>query len=244
MIRYMKNIIFKIIKERFGKYQIYGVNKFRKFFRMMLKKIMYPYGRFIKTPINLFRNKSKSERLLEIGPGMDRLLGFETINIVWGWNVDYIYDASKKLPFETGTFDLIYASHILEHTPWYDLDATFNEWVRVLKPNGIIEIWIPDGYKLSKLLCDIEEDITRDEWEKDSWRPFNEENNPYKWVNGRILYGAIKEYPSWHTAIITPKYLNMIMTKAGLVKITRMENSEVRGVDHGWINLGMRGFKP
>lgn len=208
-----------------------------------LGMVVYPYARFIGTPLNLFNNKKKTNRQLEIGPGPRRVPGFETINVVWGRDVDYIGDASKKLPFPVGSFDIVYASHVLEHTAWYELEATLAEWTRVLKPGGFIEIWIPDGYKLAKLLCDVEEENKRDEWQ-DNWRPFNPEGNPYKWVNGRILYGAVKAYPSWHTAIITPKFLHTMMSKIGLVQIARMTNSEVRGVDHGWINLGMRGYKP
>lgn len=83
----------------------------------------------------------------------------------------------------------------------------------------------------------------REEWQ-DSWRPFNPENDPYKWVNGRILYGARKDYPSWHLAIITPKSLEMMLKDLGMTDISMLTSEEVRGVDHGWINLGFRGRKP
>lgn len=48
---------------------------------------------------------------------------------------------TNKLPFENDTFDLIVANHVLEHVPnWFE---SFKEMARVLKPGGIIEVWIP-----------------------------------------------------------------------------------------------------
>jgi len=201
------------------------------------------YCRFVKTPKNLFCNRNKSNRKLEIGPGAERIPGFETVNVVWGPNTDYVADASSSLPFKDNVFDLVYASHILEHTPWFDLEKILTEWIRILRPGGSIEIWVPDGYKLCKLLCDIEEGKERLEWQ-DGWRPLNPEDDPYKWVNGRILYGVRRDYPSWHRAIITPKYLESLLIRLGLLNVQRLTPSDVRGVDHGWINLGYRGYKP
>jgi SAM-dependent methyltransferase len=48
---------------------------------------------------------------------------------------------TNKLPFENDTFDLIIANHVIEHVPnWFE---SFKELARVLKPGGVIEIWIP-----------------------------------------------------------------------------------------------------
>lgn len=239
----MKDDLIKFLKRILNRRSINRLKDANNHALRALGFVMYPYARFVGTPLNLVKNKRKDERRLEIGPGPRRIPGFETINVVWGRDVDYICDASKKLPFETATFDLIYASHILEHTPWYGLADTLAEWIRVLKPGGVIEIWVPDSYKVSKLLCDIEEGKERGEWH-DGWRPLNPENNPYKWINGRILYGARKDYPSWHVAMITPKSLELLLKDLGIVNILRLESEDVRGVDHGWINLGIRGYKP
>ncbi len=204
--------------------------------------LMYLYTKFIKTPVKLILNKKKKNRKLDIGPGAERIFDFETINIVWNEGLDYIGDVTKKLPFKTETFDIIHASHVLEHIAWYELNNTLTEWVRVLKRGAVIEIWVPDGYKLAKLLCDIEDGCLRKEW-IDGWRPHNTENDPYKWINGRILYGVRKDYPSWHNAIITFNYLQRLLSDLGLVEITRMESHEVRGMNHGWINLGIKARK-
>lgn len=204
-------------------------------------------GRTYKNRLNLRKNKGKSKRFLEIGPGFERLPGFETLNIVGGNDIDYIFDASKRLPFEDNTFDLIYASHILEHIPWYKTEEVLLDWVRVLKPGGILEIWVPNGLKICETLLKAElEDINQTEL--DGWYKFNPSKNPYLWASGRIFsYGdgtGNLNHFNWHRAIFTPKYCNSLFQKIGLINIREMSSEEVRGYDHGWINFGIKGTKP
>lgn len=234
------------LKDSLSSSQIEKLKQSRCVISRIIAVCMYPYARFIKTPINKIRNSKKSERLLEIGPGPERIKGFETINVVWGKHVDYIADASKSLPFNTGTFDLIYASHVLEHIPWYQVENVMKEWVRLLKPNGKIEVWIPNGLLIAKTFVDVEEGIENQIY-KDGWYRFNPDKDPCVWANGRIFsYGdgnGKKNHQNWHLTMFSPRYLEKVMGKAGLSKLERLSNNEVRGHDHGWINLGMRGYK-
>lgn len=210
--------------------------------RQVALPILTAYVKYARSYLTKAKNKKRGHRALEIGPGPKRIEGFETVNIVYGRDVDYIADATKSLPFPSGTFDIVFASHVLEHTPWFRLDQTIEEWVRVLKPGGQLEIWVPDGHKISALIVDLEAGLQRDEW-RDDWRPFNSENDPFKWANGRLLYGVRSDYPSWHQAILTPKFLISLLSRAGLNHISLMEDTQTRGERHGWINLGVRGYK-
>ena len=183
------------------------------------------------TGINKFRNHGRAERRLEIGPGNKRIPGFETLNIVPGFAVDYIADAARKLPFPDQTFDLIYASHILEHIPWFQTLHTLKEWVRALKPGGALEIWVPDGLKICETLV-----------------RFDPEHEPCVWAAGRLYtYGdgsGRLDHPNWHRGMFTPRYLKHLFEQAGLEDVRQMTRAEVRGADHGWINLGFHGAKP
>lgn len=226
-----------------------SINRIKDFGSYMLRAFwfaMYPYARFVCTPLNQLKNKRKDERRLEIGPGPRRVPGFETINVVWGRDVDYIGDASKRLPFASGTFDLIYASHVLEHIPWYQLPSVIKEWVRILKPGGSIEIWIPNGLLIAQTFVNAELGI-KNEIDKDGWFKFNEGHDPCVWANGRIFsYGdgtGRKNDPNWHMAVFSPRYLRSLLTDSGLINIDELNSSKVRGYDHGWINLGMKGYK-
>lgn len=57
---------------------------------------------------------------------------------------DYICDV-RKLPKEwTEKFDEARASHVLEHLYMEEWIPALNEWVRILKPGGILRIAVPD----------------------------------------------------------------------------------------------------
>ncbi len=127
---------------------------------LFLKKIQQfvwtVWSKIIKNHINLWVNANKPKRYLEIGSGNNRLPGFETLDIFGGRYVDYVYNAARPLPFRDNTFDLIYASHVLEHIPWYMTEQVLREWFRILKPTGQLEVWVPDGLKICKVLVDVE----------------------------------------------------------------------------------------
>jgi predicted SAM-dependent methyltransferase len=200
-----------------------------------------------RTAVALRSNRLKSERRLEIGPGVKRLTGFETLNIWPDWHTDYLCNASGRLPFEDETFILVYASHVLEHIPWYQAEAALTEWRRILKPGGGLEVWVPDGLKICKALVEAEEN-GRDYTHLDGWYKFNPEKDPCVWAAGRLFtYGDGKgrlDHPNWHRAIFTARYLKALFEKVGLTQIRELTQEEVRGHDHGWISLGVVGVKP
>lgn len=213
--------------------------------RMKLEFILKPFYYFYNAT-NLRRNRSKLGRKLEIGPGPKRIDSFETINVIFGTDVDYVMDAKGKLPFGDDTFEVVYASHILEHIPWYQLEATLAEWVRVLKPGGTLEVWVPNCAKIMRALLKYEDEQV-DTRVADDWYRLNPEKSIFKWANGRMLsYGDGSgdiNNPNWHRTLFTPKFLMELFVTVGLNDVREMNSSEVRGYDHGWVNLGVVGRK-
>lgn len=53
-------------------------------------------------------------------------------------------DASRRLPFDDGSADVIYSSHMLEHLSRRKASGFLAEARRVLAPGGIIRIAVPD----------------------------------------------------------------------------------------------------
>jgi SAM-dependent methyltransferase len=198
------------------------------------------------TPVRVRLNARRVDRRLEIGPGAHRVPGFETLNIVAGRNVDYVADASRTLPFLSNTFTTIYASHVLEHVPWYQTETVLREWVRVLRPGGRLEIWVPDGLKICRAFVESEE-TGADTISADGWYRFNDRRDPCVWAAGRIFsYGdgtGKKQDPNWHLALFSERYLKDALNQVGLCDVARLHKSDVRGYDHGWINLGLVGTK-
>lgn len=54
--------------------------------------------------------------------------------------IHFVCDA-WDLPFKDNTCDFVLASHVLEHC--YDVIGTINEWLRVVKPGGLVFIIFP-----------------------------------------------------------------------------------------------------
>jgi SAM-dependent methyltransferase len=179
-------------------------------------------------------------RQLHIGPGRDKLPGFETLDILPG--CDHQADASKWLPFKDRTFNLIYASHIIEHIPWYDTVQTLQEWLRILRPGGKLEVWTVDMLRVAHHLIAYEQTGTR--IHPDGWKRYNPNRNPYLWCAGRTFAysksGKVDD-PNWHKAMFTWGHLLECFQAAGFTQISRL--SKPRGKDHGFINLGIVGTK-
>lgn len=173
-------------------------------------------------------------KVLEIGPGRHPVDKTWTImDMVKRPWVDVIHDVRNlPLPFEDGSFDLVYMSHILEHVPWFQSVDLLTEVNRILTLGGVIEVWVPDfaklvdSYKRSK--CG------------DNWRRHNESNDPMLWLNGRLFtYGPGEE--NWHRAVFDRRYLKSCLKSAGFRHTDDL--TKPRGYDHGFINLGMAAVK-
>ena len=61
-----------------------------------------------------------------------------------------LWDLRKGVPFNDNTFDVVYHSHLLEHIDKENAPVFLKECFRVLKPNGIIRISIPDLQSIIK----------------------------------------------------------------------------------------------
>lgn len=97
-------------------------------------------------------HKFKGKKVLNVGCGFAQFKAPNVINLD-AYDIckpDVVWDLNKApLPFEEDTFDHIIANHILEHLPnWWDC---FNDFGRILKPNGTLEIWLPGSGSDSQL---------------------------------------------------------------------------------------------
>jgi predicted SAM-dependent methyltransferase len=139
---------------------------------------------------------------------------------------------SGKLPIADDTYDLLYASHVLEHVAWFRTTLALRETCRVLKPGGVLEVWVPDFTKIV--------DSFRRGRCGDNWRKHNPLGHPWRWLNGRVF--AYGPEPNWHKAVFDAQNLRDHLREAGFVDVQALEKP--RGYDHGPVNLGMRGVKP
>lgn len=64
--------------------------------------------------------------------------------------VHYVRSEAEEIPLETGSVDLVFCNHSLEHFPGYK--RTLTEIGRVLSPEGVLWITVPDGYSFDDTL--------------------------------------------------------------------------------------------
>jgi len=58
------------------------------------------------------------------------------------------------LPYNNGTVDLIYTSHVIEYFDKNIVLDVLQEWRRVLKPGGILRVAVPDFEAMARLYSD------------------------------------------------------------------------------------------
>jgi len=79
---------------------------------------------------------------LDIGSGAFRYKDYTTVDL-YAPEADIKADMGE-LPIADGTIDDIWACHCLEHVPPERVQLILKEWMRVLVPEGILKIVVPD----------------------------------------------------------------------------------------------------
>ncbi|MFQ5730914.1 MAG: glycosyltransferase, partial [Planctomycetaceae bacterium] len=174
-------------------------------------------------------------RRLEIGPGQKPLPGFETLDVNGAatYTARWGHDRLTGI-IPPGSYDEVYASHVLEHVLWNRTDAALRDVFEVLTPGGRFEVWVPDFEYIVR--C-YQERMCGDGWRRD-----NPAGDPMLWVNGRIFtYGPGPE--NLHHACFDYEHLSVCLSRAGFVAIERIEK-RTRGTSHGAIDLGVTCLRP
>ncbi len=85
-------------------------------------------------------------RYLNLGCGDFYVRNNDWVNLDWYPHSEYVVKANLlgKLGFEDETFSAVYTSHFVEHIPRENLEFFLRECFRVLKPDGVIRIVVPD----------------------------------------------------------------------------------------------------
>lgn len=156
-----------------------------------------PAGSLPTRRIEIQENKKKA---IDIGCGpLDRSHEFPDFDLV---RVDIREDVNPdyrcsvdNLPFDTGSFDLVFSSHVLEHfrrNKWQDVLA---EWVRVIsKPEGEMILVLPNV-----------------EWAIENFKDPEKRNDVYN-----VLYGSQSYDEDFHYNGLTPVMVKEELIKHGL----------------------------
>jgi SAM-dependent methyltransferase len=140
--------------------------------------------------------------------------------ISWPKNIKVI-DVRKGLPFENGSVNAIFSSHMLEHMSYKDADFVIGECFRVLGNSGIIRILVPDLYQLAKKYVQFIDIEPKGEHSHNFLKALNAfDNEPHKGIVR--LFGKIFSH-SKHLYMYDPWSLREVLEKHGFKKISKMD---------------------
>ena len=171
-------------------------------------------------------------RYLHIGCGTNILpKPFENLDGREFEGVDHVSSASDLKQFDDETFDMVYASHILEHHPRNEVESVLKEWVRVVKVDGIVRISVP-SFKSATQIYDKTGKLDN--------------------ILGPLSGGQTYDY-EFHYCLFDERTLTALMKKCGLTAIhpwlyTRTRHSDYwdfsQAVTHGiQVSLNLEGRK-
>jgi predicted SAM-dependent methyltransferase len=134
---------------------------------------------------------------LNIGAGSKRHEGWTSV----GLDDDHeIRCDVRSIPVPDDYADEAMAIHVIEHIELWDVPAMLKEWLRVLKPGGMLAIECPDLIKSCQ----------------------NVINDPKDVKNGlRAIYGDITSGNRLmcHAWLPTPAHMRDLLTDAGFIKV-------------------------
>jgi predicted SAM-dependent methyltransferase len=109
-------------------------------------------------------------------------------------HVHHVHGVTTLPMFSDSSADLLYASHLLEHVSHKHALATLREWVRVLKPGGVLRIAVPDFDALIHV--------------------YQEQGNDIRKIQ-KPLMGAQDYAFNFHMGMFTESYLTELLKEAG-----------------------------
>ena len=151
-------------------------------------------------------------KLLNIGCGSTYHKDWVNIDIQPASSSVHRVDFSKGLPFENQRFDAVYHSHVLEHIPRSEAPKFIKENLRVLKPNGILRIAVPDLEQITRLY------LAKLQAASDHHNP--ESRSDYDWIMLELLDQTVRNYSGGEMAayLSNPKMINkdFVVSRIGL----------------------------
>jgi predicted SAM-dependent methyltransferase len=122
-------------------------------------------------------------KYLNLGCGLRFHPDWTNINFTKTGKDVFVYDLNRGIPFPDNSFDVVYHSHILEHFPKSQAMFFVTECFRVLKPQGILRIAVPDLEQIVKtyLLCLEKVEFNSQEWQQN-----------YEWILLEMFDQAVR----------------------------------------------------
>lgn len=88
---------------------------------------------------------------LHLGCGKRYIPGYIHVDAVDYPHVDHVATIDNLSFIPDNSVEVIYNCHVLEHFKRKEVERVLHEWFRILKPEGVLRISVPDFAKLSEV---------------------------------------------------------------------------------------------
>lgn len=151
----------------------------------------------------------KSPKKLNLGSSNRLLPNYINVDILEERNPDIVCDVSKLDFAKDNEYDLVRASHVLEHFGFEEISQVLAEWRRVLRPGGYLVISVPNYRALC--WCVIL---------KPSRLELEEHIYKNGWING--IFALDLPPPFRHKTVFTYRSLVNLLNRSGFKVIAKL----------------------
>jgi predicted SAM-dependent methyltransferase len=172
---------------------------------IMSHVLFYPYA----LRYHILKNKLKK---LHVGCGKNRFQGW--INADINPASDVIIVLQKRLPFKSGSLEMIYSEHVLEHVTYKTAVFFLKEAYRTLRAGGVMRIAMPD-------LDDIIDGYLND-WKRFDWIKLPH----YSFIKTRAEMINVVFYWWGHRHLYNKEELTRALLEAGFTEFKFLEKNK------------------
>jgi predicted SAM-dependent methyltransferase len=185
-------------------------------------KVQAGLGRLLRNrPFQLRRPRAQQSRYLDLGCGLNTHDDFINLDYLWHPKIDVCWDISRGLPFGAGSMQGVFSEHCFEHFPLTAVHDLLREIRRVLSPDGMVRIVVPDAeLYLRTYVRQLEGDFSRafpyqiQEVGDKLWTPLASINRVF-YQDRESLFG--------HRTMFDFKLLNQLLLAHGFDRVSRCE---------------------
>ncbi len=136
--------------------------------------------------------------LIHLGCGEKNTPGWINVDLIPLPHIHFIQNVISLPNFPNNFADIIYASHILEHISHLEINKVLKEWRRVLKPNGLLRLSVPDFDKIIQI--------------------YQSEKNSIRSILEPLMGGQDYEF-NFHKNTFNKEHLSSLLKEAGFKEI-------------------------
>jgi predicted SAM-dependent methyltransferase len=183
-------------------------------------KVRHWTGNIIRNnPLQLHRALRSGKRYLDLGCGPNIHEHVINLDYLWRPGVDICWDVSRGIPLPDSSMRGIFSEHCLEHFSLIKGVELLREMLRVVAPEGIVRIAVPDAGMYLDTYHARKEAGSGPSFPFEAQESFEGGFVPLLSVN-RIFYQD-RDSPAGHRAMYDEELLGLVLRKAGFVDVRR-----------------------